>query len=81
MKWSDEKDRFQNQPWYIRLWRRRYYFNVPFDAISNWWRTRKVPALNFGFGNCWSIAVGTSHFKMKWYYTSDELKEKMKDWN
>lgn len=61
----------------------RYYWYVPFDAISLWWHNRKDPYMDFRL--CWGTAVGTSQIKMKWYFTEEEVfgddwREKGIDW-
>ena len=76
-------DRYQNQSWYIRLWRRRYYILVPFVAFRMWYGllwTRKVPLPqdDYSFDLCWKLAKGLAQGKMKWYYTMDEVKERWK---
>lgn len=69
---KDLNKRFQNQPLYIRLWRRRHYWYVPIDAFRTWWYNRNDPDMDFQI--CWGIAVGSAQLKMKWYYTWDEIK-------
>jgi len=29
---------------------------------------------------CWGICMGMADYKMGWYYTMEEIKEKMKVW-
>lgn len=66
-------DRFQNQPWYIKLWRYRYFATIPFYAIHLWWWNSP----EFDFKCCWGIATGMAHGRMKWYYTWEEVKENL----
>lgn len=70
---DEHRQRFQCQPWYIRLWRYRYYLPVPFKATS-WWigdhvrkNGRKEP-----FSLFWGLALGLAQGPMKWYYTMFE---------
>ena len=64
-----ELDRFQYQPWYVKLWRYRHYMGIPYSALNMWFHTRNDDDLNFK--NCWSIAIGLAQVKMKWYYSWD----------
>jgi hypothetical protein len=72
-------DRFQNQPWFIKLWRYRYYLRIPFHAIESWIRyqlyetpedKKKYP---LSFRNIWSIQIGLAQGPMRWYYTWEEI--------
>lgn len=66
-------NRFQHQPWYVRLWRRRHQLAVPFQA-TRWWlhhRNKGHPDSDFRFH--WSLAMGIAHHRMKWTYTSAEV--------
>lgn len=79
--------RYQECPWYTRLWRRvRHQWRVPFDAISIWWHDQKRgPQLwkagdtgeeiwikPMSFANAWSVALGLSHMDMDWTLTWEE---------
>lgn len=80
-----EPKRYQDCPWYVRLWRRRWYLLVP------WWtlRFRFTPWVEPDTGEIvkdepynswetsWKIALGTATGKMNWYYTWDEVKERL----
>ncbi len=61
---DDLRDRYQHQPWYIRLWRRRWYLMIPWYA----WGFRKITDFP-----AWSIAKAVAQGKMGWYYTMDEV--------
>ncbi len=76
-------NRYQYQPWYVKLWRMRHLPLVPFVALKAiWWH-----ALHNGVGYCrtnWSIAKGLAHCKMNYVYTSDEVfgdRPKINYWN
>ncbi len=63
-------NRYQFQPWYVKLWRRRHYISVPFMALGFWdtemsWRTS------------WSLAKGLAQGKMNWVYTMKEVMERI----
>ena len=60
-------DRYQNQKWYVKLWRRRHYLLIPKMAFSIWLGGRNP-------GHCWDIAAGLAQSKMKWYFTWEEVK-------
>ena len=59
-------DRYQHQPWWVKLWRRRYYLMIPFMALRLRW---------FGEmdGHNWDVAIGLAQVDMKWYYESHEI--------
>ena len=67
----NDKKRYQDQPWYIRLWRRRYYIPIPWKAFKMWVGSKER------FGLCWSLAVGMAQADMSWYYTWEEVKERL----
>jgi hypothetical protein len=69
----DKKDRYQFQPWYIKLWRRRYYLKIPFNAISIWIRGKE----RFRFA--WSISIGLAQCKMNWLYDWEEVRGRLKE--
>jgi len=76
-----EEKRFQYCSWYVKLWRRRYYFLVPYEAIKfyflNSLYARKSDDL-LDFRTCCHITLGLACCKMKWYYTHEEVRERMK---
>ncbi len=59
-------DRYQNQPWWVKLWRRRHYLMIPFIALRLRW-------FNELDGMDWGVATGMQQIKMRWYYTSEEV--------
>lgn len=62
-------NRFQDQAWYVKLWRYRWYLRVPYDTFNYW---RKGRFHNSELGLCYSLAMGEAHIKMNWLYTMDE---------
>jgi hypothetical protein len=77
-----EEIRYQDCPWYVRLWRRRWYLMVPIWTIQYFktpW-TNEDGSLGEESWNTWSlsysIAVGEAQGKMRWYYTMDEVRER-----
>jgi len=73
---SQKSDRYQNQPWYVRLWRRRHYVPIPYRAVRIWVSDRKSDD-PIGFRNCWGLAIGLAQCSMKWYYDWDEVKARL----
>ncbi len=70
------KDRYQFQPWYIKLWRRcRFQWRVPIVAAEVWWKFHRKD----GFKFAWSYAVGWSHCEMGYLYTLEEVKARLKE--
>jgi hypothetical protein len=65
-------DRFQDQPWYIKLWRYRHYLRIPYSTIIYRYRS-KIAEKNWKLA--YDLAVGDSQIKMNWLYTLDEVKE------
>ena len=65
---KDKNDRFQNRPWYIKLWRYRYYIKIPFIAGRMFIKSPDIR------GHCWSIATGLVQCDMNWLYDWDEIK-------
>jgi hypothetical protein len=67
-------NRYQNQPWYIKVWRCRYYIPIPFRAILFWLRCTDDEC---SFNLCWSIEVGMAQYHMKYYYTIEEVEDRL----
>lgn len=65
--------RFQNCPWYIRLWRYRHYLTIPFWTIRTWLGSGEP----LSFDICWVISKGMAQHRMKWYYTMDEVRDRV----
>jgi len=49
----------------------RYYVPVPFASISFWIKS------NESFDVVWSICVGMAQSKMEYWYTLEEIKERL----
>lgn len=69
-------DRFQDQPWYIKLWRYRHYLRIPYSTIIYRYRS-KIAEKNWKLA--YDLAVGDSQIKMNWLYTLDEVKETLEN--
>jgi len=65
-------DRYQCQPWYVKIWRRRHYILITYYTVRYWLCDRKKDN-PIGWINCWGIEVGSAQILMKWYYTTEEV--------
>ena len=73
-----DPNRFQYRPWYVRLWRRRHLISIPYRAIRTWWKALNTHS-PLSFKNAWSIEHGWAHIAMDWYYTSEEIMERLNE--
>ncbi len=75
--------RYQDSPWWVRLWRRRHYLPIPFRTFGMWLyeQSRDLEDEEFdwrmGWSDCWSLNTALAQCYMHWYYTSDELRVKL----
>ena len=69
--YSNEK-RFQECGKLEQLWRYRWYLTIPFKFLAAKARTNTLPSAVL-----WSLSIGEAQYKMKWYYTSEEVKERL----
>lgn len=74
-------DRYQHQPWYVKLWRRRHYVPIPYTTIRIWLAERKRPLEDeddwlLSFKSCWGLATGLAQANMNWVYDWDEVKNR-----
>jgi hypothetical protein len=76
--YEEEKDRFQHQPWYIKLWRYRYYILIPLYTIQIYFKTKTK--WNLTLKQAWSIEKGMAQVKMNWLYSWEEVKKRL-NWN
>ena len=76
---TNKENRFQFQPWYVKLWRRRHQLLIPYEALRTYMggRKRNSWGSRSAWHIAWSIAVGEADMKMEWWWTSDELKERL----
>lgn len=68
---SRMSNRFQEQPWYVKLWRYRWYIRVPYDTLRIYFNHKM--AID-ELGHTYSIAMGEAHYRMNWLYTLDEMR-------
>ena len=73
---SRTSNRFQDQPWYVKLWRYRWYFRVPYDTLRIYFNSKMA---NKELGLAYSIAMGEAHYRMNWLYTMDEAMKVLKN--
>ena len=69
---KDKKDRYQYQPWHIKLWRRRWYMKIPLDAIRIWIANRNKKDGLSTFNFALALAIGEAQYKMNWLYDFNE---------
>ena len=67
----DINKRFQEQKWYVKLWRYRHYIKVPIVAFNIWRRGNDK-------NHAWDIAMGLASIDIQLWWTSDEVKEMFK---
>ena len=74
--------RFQECSKVGKLWRYRWYLLLPFV----WLRikisvliSKNTDELNLSNKNIWKTSKGILQYKMKWYYTMEEVMEVMED--
>lgn len=79
MNKEEDNDRYQNQTWYIKFWRQRYYLLIPYCVITCYlYNIVKVSCEDrLSFIECWKIHIGLAQMKMKWYYTWEEVTERL----
>jgi hypothetical protein len=65
-------NRFQDQPWYVKLWRYRWYLRVPYDILRIRFKSKFASG---EFRLAYSMAMGEAHYKMNWLYTLEEVRE------
>ena len=75
-------DRYQNQKWYVKLWRKRHIVPVPYFAFRWWLKELKQPLYDkdgrrrLNFKTCLSVQMGMADHKMKHYFTQEEVRER-----
>lgn len=75
----NKADRYQHQPWYVKLWRRRHYVPIPLAALRMWLsRPHCEDGEVLSFKVCWSIAIGLAQVKMNWLHDWSEIRDRMR---
>lgn len=68
-------NRYQDQTLLVRMWRKaRWYPTIPFVALGMYVRSRA----DMPFFMCWKLAKGIAQGKMEWWYSMDEVMERMR---
>ena len=63
---------FQDQPWYIKLWRYRHYLRIPYNTIIYRYFSNIADKK---WKHAYSIAIGDAQIKMRWLYTLEEVRK------
>lgn len=75
-----EEKRYQDCSLIVKIWRRRFYFLIPYEAIRffflNSLHAKSSDDL-IDFRSCWSIAIGLAQSRMNWTYSWEEVKERI----
>lgn len=71
--------RYQECPWYVRACRRLWMLNTPILALRLYFGSGEDPEIKLKWRFCWSLAIGLMQGKMKWYYTSDEVFDMLRE--
>jgi hypothetical protein len=73
--------RFQDSNLITKLWRCKWYLLIPFIALRLFLSHVISNNMNekLSFKLCWSLAKGRMQIKMKWYYTNDEVMQRVKE--
>ena len=74
---SKMNDRFQDQKWYVKLWRFRWYLKIPFDTVRNYFANRKI--YKDSIYVAYSLAIGDAQYRMNWLYTLQETTEHLEN--
>lgn len=72
--------RYQECSWPTKIWRQRHLLLVPFHAawmFATHWFTVDVDD-DYCIWSFWAIAVSQAHYRMHWYYTTDEVEQRIK---
>jgi hypothetical protein len=71
--------RYQNSPWWVRLWRCRWYLWTPIVALQLYYGKGEDPNIKLRWDFCWSLAKGLTHGKMQYVYTSEEVMDMLRE--
>lgn len=74
---SNKEDRYQHQPWHVKLWRRRHYIPIPFVALRAYLAGKRIRE-DLPFGVCWRIAIGLAQVKMLWLHDWSEIRDRLR---
>lgn len=85
--------RYQECNWITKQIRKRWYLTVPFVSLYCFMSKKRIyidemidgklvntnKYTTMSWKECWSISISEAQIKMNYYYTHDEVKERMKD--
>ncbi len=69
----NKQNRFQYQPFYIKLYRFRWYLLIPFETFKIWIYNWKEES----FCTCWHICKGLAQMRMNWMYDWEDIKRRV----
>jgi len=72
-------DRFQFQPWYIKLWRFRWYLLLPLEVAYCFVYLRLHGKKDYSVRTIWAIRRGGTDIRMNWVWTLEECEERCKE--
>jgi len=70
-------DRFQNQKWYVKLYRLRWRLLIPYWFLVVWW-DNLIGKNRLKTKLLWRVAKSVADSKMKYWYTQEEVFGKIK---
>jgi hypothetical protein len=65
----NQMNRFQNQKWYVKLWRLRLYFLIPIYTLRFYFKSDCLLSLK----NAYKLAKGIVQSDMNWVFTTEEV--------
>ncbi len=69
--------RYQDCNLFIKIWRRRWYFAIPYWACRIYFF--KDENIDMEWDCCWSVSKGLAQSKMNWFYTTEEVFASLQD--
>jgi hypothetical protein len=70
--------RFQECNKLVQIWRYRWYLVIPFIFLWRMWEFRNDIDNYLNRKLIWRLLIGEMQIKMRWYYTPDEVYERLK---
>ena len=72
-----KEERYQECNPLEKLWRMRHYLKVPFRFVKCKMKMHEDSVVG-GNKNLWNILIGTAQCDMKYYWTQEEVMDKLK---
>lgn len=79
MSLSVHLERFQSQPWHIKLWRYRHYIPVLPLAFKSWITKLILNKPRDSFTFYVGIYKSSAQVKMKWLYSMEEMLHRLRN--